>query len=326
MECLKVDKHYVIPTIKWLIPISELVSEDINNDGLIILSNLIKKENVLVKITQKKNRRLIYFDKILKNEPNFIHTYCAFSCNENVSSLANKYKDTTSFCNNDTKLTKEITLEIMKRYYNGSLNTLINSLDINKFTDILKQVILSQINVFYKYGIVHNDLHLGNILFETLDKKNKLIYKLKNNEEHKYLTDFKIIISDFGYSVSYDPYVYKNYNTNFMDYSINEPKKCTFDIEFNLIDNIITSIKGCVSLLKNEYFYKINDMLKNYLEKDEYFIEQYYNIRKLLRNYYKKRYDYTTFRDRTLNTTIIIANRIYSLISNDKNELTHDLK
>ncbi len=91
------------------------------------------------------------------------------------------------------------------------------------------------------------------------------------------------------------------------------------------MDNIINSIKGCTSLLEIKYFNKINDELKKYLENDEYFIGQYYNVRKLLRSYYKKRYDYITFRDKTLNIVIIIANRIYSLISNDKNELTHGL-
>jgi hypothetical protein len=110
-----------------------------------------------------------------------------------------------------------------------------------------------------------------------------------------------------------------------MDYNINEPQKCSFDIEFNLMDNIINSIKACIGLLENRYFNEINDKLRKYLEEDDYFVGQYYNVRKILRNYYKKRYDYITFRNKTLNIVIIIANRIYSLISNDKNELTKGL-
>ena len=170
MQCAKFNKQYIIPTTKWLNPISKFISEDINNDGLMILSNLVKKEKVIVKITSKKNRKIIYLDKILKTEPNFIYTYCAFSCDENISILNDQYKKTQSFCNGDIKPTKNITLEIMKRYHNGSLNTLINLLDLDKFTNILKQLILAQINAFFKYGFVHNDLHLGNILFETSDK------------------------------------------------------------------------------------------------------------------------------------------------------------
>lgn len=80
MECLKDNKEYVIPTIRWLNPISKFLSSDLNNDGLLILSNLLKKEKPIVKITYPNNKNLFYLSKILKNETNFIKTYCAFTC------------------------------------------------------------------------------------------------------------------------------------------------------------------------------------------------------------------------------------------------------
>jgi len=66
MECLRNKKGYIIPTKEWLNPISKFIPSDLNNDSMLILSNLMKKEKVIVKITDQNNNKIIYFDKILK--------------------------------------------------------------------------------------------------------------------------------------------------------------------------------------------------------------------------------------------------------------------
>ena len=323
MECLKNNnKEYIIPTEKWLNPLSKLITSDLNNDSLLILSKLMKKEKVIVKITYGNNKKVIYFDKIVKNEPNFIKTYCAFSCSEDKNILNFEYSGSNSFCNNNKNHNKNITLEIMKRYNNGSLEKFTNHMNIEQFTNVIKQLILSQLHIFNKYGFIHNDLHLGNILTESfLNTNYTLNYKIKE-ENITTNTNFKIIISDFDQSKSYDPNVYNNYDNNFMDYNIDDIKKCTFNIEHNLLDNIINTIKDCLRLLHNSFYTEIKNKLDNYLEINNYYNENYYIIRKILRNYYKKRYDYNTFKNKTLSIVIIISNQIYGILTNDKIILT----
>jgi hypothetical protein len=325
MECIKNGKNYLIPTKNWLEPIGKLFPDELKSENIVLLGKLIKKEKVIIKITTKIEKKLVIFDKILKYEPNFIYTYCAFNCDEDRNAIVTEYKNTESFCNNNPTHYQQITLEIIKRYNSGSLENFINSLDMNEFTNILKQLILSQINVFEKYGFLHNDLHLGNILTEITNDNNYELKYIIKGKEIIHLTRFQIVISDFDRSISYDPEVYNKYNKNFMDYNPNEIEKCTYDIEANLLDNIVNSIKGCCELLNVSLFNDIKNKLDNYLKNDVYYIEQHNSVQKILRNYYKKRYDYNTFKNKTLTIVIIIVNRIYTLISNDKKELTAGL-
>jgi hypothetical protein len=46
------DKKYIIPTNEWLKPLKPLDSEDINSRSLIMLSKLVDKEKVVVKLTK----------------------------------------------------------------------------------------------------------------------------------------------------------------------------------------------------------------------------------------------------------------------------------
>jgi hypothetical protein len=324
MSCLKNDKkEYIIPTKNWLNPISKFITEDLNNDSLLILSNLMKKEKVVVKITNGDNKKLIIFNKMLKNEPNFVKTYCVFSCEEDKNALNLEYRNSMHFCNGDNNdYSKKVTLEIMKRYNSGSLEKFSNRMNMNNFTNVLKQVILAQLHIFNKYGFIHNDLHLGNILTETSSNIDyKLDYVIKK-QNITLLTRFKIIISDFDRSVSYDPDIYNKYNPNFMDYNVDNIKECTYDIEFNLLENIINSIKDCCRLLTSSLYNDVINKLNDYLKNNYYYNENYYGIRKILRNYYKKRDDYNGFKNKTLSIVIIISNMIYGLITNDKNVLT----
>jgi len=52
------NKQYIIPTKKWLKPIEKLITEDINTEGLLMVSKFIDKEEVIVKITKQKKENI----------------------------------------------------------------------------------------------------------------------------------------------------------------------------------------------------------------------------------------------------------------------------
>lgn len=70
--CLKdkITRKYITPTKDWLIPLQKLNNDDFNNNGLIMISNIITNDiskNIIVKITetvhyQNKNLLDFYFD------------------------------------------------------------------------------------------------------------------------------------------------------------------------------------------------------------------------------------------------------------------------
>ena len=164
------NKQYIIPTKKWLKPIEKYITYDVNTEGLIMLGKFIDKEEVIIKITKDKRYDIIEINKLIKDLPNFAETYCSFSWLENFDSLSNEYKDSKSFCNakDDNKV---ITLEIMKKYKNGSLFKLQNKLNIEQVVNIMKQLMLAQIHAYSKTGLLHNDMHLGNILVRYLPRQ-----------------------------------------------------------------------------------------------------------------------------------------------------------
>ena len=88
MNCPKdSNKQYIIPTKKWLVPIKKFILEndndlniDMNTSGLLMIAKFIEKEKVIVKITQGKRDNILEVNKIIKDMPNMIQTYCSFSC------------------------------------------------------------------------------------------------------------------------------------------------------------------------------------------------------------------------------------------------------
>jgi len=69
-KCLfnKENKGYMIPTKTWLKPLSKLIikKNNPNTVGLILLSELLNKEKLIVKITPNYNKKIIIIDKILQ--------------------------------------------------------------------------------------------------------------------------------------------------------------------------------------------------------------------------------------------------------------------
>ncbi len=248
------NKQYIIPTKKWLKPLEKLITYYINIEGLTTITNFIDKEKVIVKITKgKKANIIIEANKIVKNMPNFIETYCSFTCLENFNALSNEYKDSNSFCNPTEDNNKIITLEIMKKYKNGSLFKFQNKLNKDQVVNILQQLTLAQIHVYSKTGFLHNDLHLGNILIHHVKKPTDIIYEFSTdtlrNKEIVVTSNFIILlISDFNEST-----IYKN------NYEINKEH---FYQKHTLCNNINNTFNECLLLLKEQDYIQIMNLIK----------------------------------------------------------------
>ena len=229
------DKQYIIPTKKWLKPIEPLILDDINTSGLIMIADFIEKE---------KRDDIIEINKIIKDMPNFVKTYCSFSCLETFDALDTKYDKINSFCNAKADSGDFITMEIMKKYRHGSLNKYINKLELSEVINILKQLLLAQLYIFNNTGFLHNDIHLGNILVKKSKEDITLNYKINiidnnipiNKHRINIITNFLPLISDFDRASIYNqPHIteeeYNDQNT--------------------LGSNIYDTFNRCIVLLKN---------------------------------------------------------------------------
>ncbi len=322
------NKRYITPTTDWLKPLNEFIVnlDNSNTIGMLILAELVKKEKIIVKITSNFNKKLMIIDKILSEEPNFIKTYCVFPCYENLKILNKKYKNSNSFCNedkNNKEKNKLITLELMKKYKNGSITNLKNKLTIEKSRKILEQLILAQINVFYKYGFVHNDINLSNILFKIAEKENVYEYKvcdyifnLKNSNVvtlKKLIKKGEIIpvISDFDKSKCYSSNVFNEYDNKFIN-------KDTFWYDHVLLINLNNSVNVCLNLIKNDYsnVQIIKNNITNIMN-GKLYEDAFKWSTKALDNYYRNKISWEEFRKLSINYCVNHINSIMNIFNNN---------
>lgn len=308
-------KYYLIPTKKWLKPIEPLIIEDSNTAGLLMVSEMIEKEKVIVKITKGSNKKIKIIGMKLNKIYNFAKTYCSFSCLEDYSNIVNKYVDKKYFCeNNVSKENKIITIEIFKKY-EGSLNKFKSNLTIKQATKILIQILYSIMEAFYKYGFIHEDMSLGNILFKVKTKNEIVEYNLtKNRTLYENLTTGEIIpmISDYDKTESYNKEIFFEYS----DVKMIEKIK-GYNETYTLLDSI-SKITQNMLLLVVENKDKIN--IKNNINElfsSEKYEEYYRHTYKTLRDYVKNLKSY----DEMINETFIIyeelVNKIIKIYKND---------
>ena len=75
-------KNYLTPTKSWLEPLEVFVPEEISSRGILIISEMIKKEKIMVKVTKGRNHNLEKINNLIKNLPNFVYTYCVIICRD----------------------------------------------------------------------------------------------------------------------------------------------------------------------------------------------------------------------------------------------------
>lgn len=294
MSCLKdtITKKYIIPTDKWLQPLKPLVVNDINTDGFIMIGKLIEKEKVIIKISQGYKPLIIKINKLIKYMPNFVKTYCSFNCYEDFN-----YTDKNGFCNGNEKSGDIITLEIMKKYYEGSLKKYIGRFNLETVIDIIIQLLLAQLHAFFNVQFVHNDISLDNILLSS--KESILEYKFLNKRKG-YKSKLTIYISDFGESKILDAEYFQNKD---------QLDKDLLPLQ-TLTHNLYNTTLVCLDLLDN---IEIKNNIRYSIITDETMKDRLTSAKRQIRNIYRDNYDIDCF--------------IYykSLTSNNKAELIRRL-
>lgn len=306
-------KYYLIPTIKWLKPIEPLLIEDLNTAGLLIIGKLIEKEKVIVKITNGNNKKIKILSMKLNHIYNFSKTFCSFSCLKNYSKIINQYEGEKQFCDIEGK--KTVTIEVMKKY-EGSLTILKSQLTINQTTKILIQILYSLMEAFYKYGFIHEDLSLGNILYRIKTKNEVVEYNLKKNKilyENLLIGEIIPMISDYDKSESYQKEIYSKYNNFSM-----ETKIKGYHETYTLLDSISKISQNIYLLIKNEEDKKIikNKVLE--LFSCEKYEEYYRHTYKTLRDYVKNLKSYEEMINETYMIYEELINKIIKIYKNDE--------
>lgn len=318
------NKEYIIPTKKWLVPIKKMISNDISTAGLLIIAKLIEKEKVIVKITKMNSKYIPYITEKLSYEPNFIKTIMAFTCYEKEYLLNNNYNNINSFCNGDDN-DKIITIEVMKRYI-GSFNKLQKKLNIIEFKKILGQLINAQINVFYKFGFVHNDIHLGNILYDISIKKIKLMYTIcksqySNSEDNRLIFNEHLIevndiipyICDFEKSQCYNPDIFRQYDKHFLENMNNYMEETN-----TLFSNLTKTVNMCILLLEDkEETFILKQNLNNLIQSEHFEQWALWNM-KTYGKYFSKLIDWIEFRDKTISLCSKFVNSVMYYVTEPK--------
>lgn len=306
-------KYYLIPTLKWLKPIEPLILEDSNTAGLLMIAAMVEKEKVIVKITKGKNKKTRIIGMKLNNIYYFSHTYCSFSCLEDYSKITKKYKNSEYFC--DDTGNKMITIEIMKKY-SGSLNKLKNMLSVTQTTKILIQILYSLMEAFYKYGFIHEDLSLGNVLYKIKTKNEVIEYNLtKTRTQYDNLLIGEIIplISDYDKSESYNKEIFEKYSEEPM---INKIKG--YNETITILDSISKITQNISLLIKNE---RDKNFIKNEINElfsGENYEKYYRHTYKTLRDYVKGMKTYDELIKETFGIYKELINKIIQIFKNDK--------
>lgn len=163
----------------------------------VMLTNYLEREKIIVKITKGNYPQYKIINRLLNNEINFVHTKCTFVCYEDNLILDSEYDNTTQYCNANKDKGDEITLELMTRY-DSSLNKHQSRFYFEKYYTITIQLLLAQLVVFEKYGFVHNDITLSNILFKIHKSPIKFLYEINKLNVPIDDNELQVVISDFG--------------------------------------------------------------------------------------------------------------------------------
>lgn len=289
------DKKYIIPTNDWLIPIKPLITNDINTRSLIMLSKLVDKGEVVVKITKNSNfEQIKLINNLVKNNPNMLHTFGTLQCDENEINYDTSYTDSKGYCNSNQSQTEniKITLEIM-RLYSNSLTKYIKKLNMLDIKQYFKQLIYAQLHIFDKIGFIHNDIHLGNILIKKKSEDEELNYIILG-KKYNISTNRILIIMDYDRSIIYDQSLMK----------LPEP-----NLDFTIMYNIVKTIKEISKLLIDGDRKLLIDIFEESSITFHYPIIEY--SEKILRGYYKKQRDYNDFKELSIKDCIQLCNVIW---------------
>lgn len=246
-------------------------------------------------------RKIIYINKRLRYNRNYIETSCIFTYYQIKQNIYKHiYKSYPHIKNDD--ITIYYLMEINKLSNKFILETYEKSYDLSDIKLILSQLLLYQLDIFYNHGIIINSIKLNNIFINKYDC-GLIKYNILNKE---YILYNKYIyqINDYSKSIIYNNTLYYN--------------KSIYDD--NLLNNIYRTFILMFNLFKFDYEL---EFYKNILNNQEYNKTPLYSYgtcdlfcKKFLKLYYNNKIQYNDFIKKTLNMIINYINIIWSNLFN----------
>ena len=182
------------PTTKdWLTDIKkELEVHDI------LQGFLDKRKEVVIKYGTPAEIQTDYtIAETLNGLPNFLKYYCNFTCENGEITTGWR---SAHLCNPSASPKKRYGFIIMPYFPLGSMMNYrwdIRNFDIMKST--AKQVCFAMLHAFEKHGMVHNDLHLGNVMMRRTKKVSVKYgaYELPTNGIYPIIIDFDVSVNKY---------------------------------------------------------------------------------------------------------------------------------
>ena len=290
LVCPTNGKDYILPTKAWLEPLEVLISQDIATRGKLIISELLKANKVLVKLTSGRNHHIKEFLDQVKGLPNLVNTYCIFFCNDDFLLIQSEKQYCSLETKNDTyykdylkKLGKaknynySVTLEVMEYYNLGSIKSLKN-ISYNKFLNILFQLVFCQLNVFGKTGYTHNDIHEGNIIIKKHETEQIFNYKyitsncVDKSNEYNLKSNYEFILADYDKIFYFRKDYFDKYYGD-VDASMDNERF----LQYSLFSNLLETINKLIEKLNDKDKQIVRDKLNIVLDKYE---EVIFNLNK----------------------------------------------
>lgn len=192
-------------TIGWLETIQQLTTlnqSKRNMSNRRILSGILNKHTkVVVKIGRYQeeiyNEWFIYQKLNEFNIQNILPMYCVFTCLDDL----NKYSGNQQQASMCQKTGEPIYALVMKYIPNPNVKMMDwvpNDLPILK--SILQQVFCTLLDAYLKFGFVHGDMNLQNILLEIIDKPTRQKYQFGEYTIEIPIVKYQIQLMDFELS------------------------------------------------------------------------------------------------------------------------------
>jgi hypothetical protein len=198
-----------LPTDTWLI--NKLIN--ISSEGYTIIAKLHEKKDVIIKLSLDNpdskggnNEYFIYkFIEKLHLIPTIPRIYGVMNCYEKNVNIKNNLQNLVDkgLCNglkNDDS--SKIYFTIIKRINNSFNFSEYKQLPKHYYLSILVQGLYTIYNLFYIFGILHNDFNDGNILLKPCDPNEKIVFKF-DYIQYRYFSH-EIDLSKDNYSYKYE--------------------------------------------------------------------------------------------------------------------------
>jgi hypothetical protein len=280
-------------TDKWLIA---KTIESIGDNNYVFYDQLFGLDKIVIKVFMESNIELEIYKLVKKFNyylPNMPKIYGVYRCYENrhiLDKIVNEYNEKNNknvklpLCNgiNGNKNPDNVRIRflVMEKIKGKTLQSYFpynTILPDNLFISILMQGLYQIYQLYYVFGIVINDYHLGNILIEQ-NTDEYIEYKFQYHPYRFYRGELECFADDTSYDTKLKLYGFKIYLIDFdngqilhSDYSGNGMG----EIKINIMKQIKTFVKNISKYASKNVIDKLrsiydNDIVKNSRIEDKF--------------------------------------------------------